>query len=227
MFKKSMFNSITNYVLANYTAPVDGPTITLKDLEVEYADSPTRATSIKFNDSNSKFKELVPKNSDLGNVVLNLNLFYSPITKIVDLNKVVFEPNVGFGYYGGRSEPVDIAEIRNITIRNTGTIMFFNGGKCGAITNIKCENALLGISAGGERQAYDNLTKLTFKPGCTFTRVFIWQDTLTRESLLNLFNALQQLDEGDTRQCRIGSTLLAKLTAEDIKIATDKGWTLV
>ena len=226
MFPKNMFNSITDYVNANYTSPVDAPTITLDDLECIYETSPNRATSIKFNSDNCKFKELIPTTTEYSTTCLNMNLFYSSKSKIVDLNKVIIGPGVSCGIYGGKTEPVDINEIRNVTIRNAGTIMLFNGNKCKAITNIKVENGILGISNGGIERAYQNLTTLTFKPNCTFKQVFIWQDTLTKESIINLFNALQKLDEGNTRTCRIGSTLLAKLTDEDKKIATDKGWTL-
>lgn len=48
---------------------------------------------------------------------------------------------------------------------------------------------------------------------------------LTVASLLSLLNALTP---GITdKECRIGSRNLAKLTAEQQAIATDKGWTLI
>ena len=52
---------------------------------------------------------------------------------------------------------------------------------------------------------------------------------LTVQSLLNLFNALYDFaSEGntDTHTCVIGSANLAKLTDEQIAIATNKGWTI-
>ena len=52
---------------------------------------------------------------------------------------------------------------------------------------------------------------------------------LTVDSLLNLFNALYDFaSEGntDTHTCIIGATNLAKLTDEQIAIATNKGWTV-
>ena len=49
---------------------------------------------------------------------------------------------------------------------------------------------------------------------------------LTVDSLVSVLNALQQLDEGTSYTCTIGSTNLAKLTDEQKAIATNKGWTL-
>ncbi len=61
----------------------------------------------------------------------------------------------------------------------------------------------------------------------------LWQvsrhNKLTVQSLLNLFNALYDFaSEGDrnTHTCLIGPTNLAKLTDEQIAIATNKGWTV-
>ena len=55
--------------------------------------------------------------------------------------------------------------------------------------------------------------------------VIINSTSLTVDSLLSLFNALVNIP--DSRTLKIGSTNLAKLSPEQIKIATDKGWTVV
>ena len=47
---------------------------------------------------------------------------------------------------------------------------------------------------------------------------------LTKESLLSILNNLPTISS--TKTVTLGSTNLAKLTASDIKIATDKGWTV-
>ena len=49
---------------------------------------------------------------------------------------------------------------------------------------------------------------------------------LTVDSLVSVLNALQQLDEGTSYTCTIGSDNLAKLSDEQKAIATSKGWTL-
>ena len=47
---------------------------------------------------------------------------------------------------------------------------------------------------------------------------------LTVDSLVNILNALPNASA--SRVCNLGSTNLAKLTPEQIAIATNKGWTL-
>ena len=49
---------------------------------------------------------------------------------------------------------------------------------------------------------------------------------LTVDSLVSVLNALQQLDEGTSYTCTIGSDNLVKLTDEQKAIATNKHWTL-
>lgn len=55
--------------------------------------------------------------------------------------------------------------------------------------------------------------------------VIINSTSLTVDSLLSLFNALVTIS--DSRTLKIGSANLVKLSPEQIKIATDKGWTVV
>ena len=50
---------------------------------------------------------------------------------------------------------------------------------------------------------------------------------LTVTSLVSVLNALCDNTGNTTKTCTLGSTNLAKLNAEQIKIATDKNWTLV
>ena len=50
---------------------------------------------------------------------------------------------------------------------------------------------------------------------------------LTVTSLVSVLNALCDNTGNTTKTCTLGSTNLAKLSAEQIKIATDKNWTLV
>ena len=65
---------------------------------------------------------------------------------------------------------------------------------------------------------------------CGLEGIFIWDlDTctaLTVDSLVSVLNALQQLDEGTSYTCTIGSDNLAKLSDQQKAIATNKGWTL-
>ena len=52
-----------------------------------------------------------------------------------------------------------------------------------------------------------------------------WSTKLTHESLLNIISGLVNVTS--TQTLTLGATNLAKLTGEEKKIATDKGWTLV
>ena len=55
--------------------------------------------------------------------------------------------------------------------------------------------------------------------------VNLTKSVMEREAIVDFFkNGLDKIT--NTRTITLGSTLLAKLTADDIKIATDKGWTL-
>ena len=48
---------------------------------------------------------------------------------------------------------------------------------------------------------------------------------LSKESLLNIINCLCTTTE--TLQLKLGSTNLSKLSADEIKIATDRGWSVI
>ena len=50
---------------------------------------------------------------------------------------------------------------------------------------------------------------------------------LTVESLMSIINALMDRTGMDSSTLTIGSAHLAKLTPEQIKVATDKNWTVV
>ena len=49
--------------------------------------------------------------------------------------------------------------------------------------------------------------------------------SLTRESLLNIIAGLAEVSEA--RTLTLGSENKAKLTAEEIQVALDKGWTVL
>ena len=73
-------------------------------------------------------------------------------------------------------------------------------------------------------QDCDNLTNL--KVGkITVSFRFNNCAKLSHDSLMNVINALEPTDT--TLTLTIGSTNIAKLTAEELAIATEKGWTVV
>ena len=66
---------------------------------------------------------------------------------------------------------------------------------------------------------YGSVLKVTMEQ-----RAVNWISWFNREWIVKLFNKLETITS--TQTITLGSTLLAKLTDEDKKIATDKGWTL-
>lgn len=61
-----------------------------------------------------------------------------------------------------------------------------------------------------------------------YTLSLSYSGVLTHDSLMNVINNLYDLasNEKSTQTVQLGSTNLAKLTAEEIAIATNKGWTV-
>ena len=82
--------------------------------------------------------------------------------------------------------------------------------------------------------SFSNLSKLTnldmtnaILPKINLTEWGLnYCNALTVDSLVSVLNALQQLDEGTSYTCTIGSDNLAKLSDTQKAIATNKGWTL-
>lgn len=58
------------------------------------------------------------------------------------------------------------------------------------------------------------------------TVCFSYSAKLTHESLMNIINYLYDISSKNTQQLVLGSTNLAKLTAEEIQIATSRGWSV-
>lgn len=71
----------------------------------------------------------------------------------------------------------------------------------------------------------NKLENLIFKPNAGIANnIDVKNYPLTVDSLLSLFNALASVSTKKT--CTIGATNSAKLSAEEIAIATEKGWTI-
>ncbi|WP_163319850.1 BspA family leucine-rich repeat surface protein [Dysgonomonas sp. 520] len=104
--------------------------------------------------------------------------------------------------------------------------MFF---KCTKLTTIPALNAgeILNKSAVGN--VFNQCAALTDFGGLQGIRVsysLSFSNNLTVDSLMNCINGLADLTGSTTMVLTIGSTNLAKLSAEQIAIATDKNWTL-
>ena len=77
---------------------------------------------------------------------------------------------------------------------------------CGSLTTLNMDNAIL--------------------PKIDLNIALHNSPNLTVESLVSVLNALPQLSEGESHYIQLGSTNIAKLTSDQIAIATNKGWTL-
>lgn len=77
---------------------------------------------------------------------------------------------------------------------------------CGSLTTLNMDNAIL--------------------PKIDLNIALHNSNNLTVESLVSVLNALQQLDNGESHYIQLGSENIAKLSSDQIAIATNKGWTL-
>ena len=84
------------------------------------------------------------------------------------------------------------------------------------VTNIPL-NAFTGCTA---------LKNITLGDGFLATINLNMSNEFTADDIVSMFNALGTVPSGSTRTFYLGATNLAKLTAEQKAIATDKGWTL-
>ena len=91
------------------------------------------------------------------------------------------------------------------------------------LSNVEFQN---NVSFNQTFDGCSSLENLTFKQNAGIANNISLSGStlLTVDSLLSLFNALATVTAA--RTCTIGATNLAKLTAEQKAIATDKGWTL-
>lgn len=124
-----------------------------------------------------------------------------------------------------------IESITMPTLQTQGKITNVNGifANCGKLTSISMYHSWEGVT--NIKNAFLGCTALTTidhiisLPDMDLTDWKIDDCTaLTVESLVLLINALPTASA--SRTCTIGATNLAKLTAAQIKVATDKGWTL-
>lgn len=155
---------------------------------------------------------------DITQAVVNLSYFKG---SQVPSNVIGWENLVDGSYKVSRSSLTEFT--KDTPKLNDGSYMFYNNilletftGNLSALT--KSDNMF------SECMALKNITlkgTLNVDLNLASTNSIL----ITKESLISVMNALVTLS-GETKTQTFGTTLLAKLSEEEKKIATDKGWIL-
>ena len=179
------------------------------------------------------------KSISLKNLDTNLTGFFMGLSSLTEIP--YFECNSGYmqNFCSGCSSLIEFPSIN--TSRNSSFYNFFAGCKAlKTIRKINMENAtILGnfalVSTELENiEGFENLGKAFTKKEANFYGLDLSNSTkLTHDSLMNVINNLYDLNlsynvsSGGTlytQSLQIGETNIAKLTAEEIAIATSKGF---
>lgn len=95
---------------------------------------------------------------------------------------------------------------------------------CSELINVYIANSVISIGA----QAFGycrNITTITLEKDIDCTGLnFSWSNKLTAETMVNMFLALKDNTGTTAKTLTLGATNLAKLTDEQIQIATNKNW---
>jgi surface protein len=99
--------------------------------------------------------------------------------------------------------------------------------KCKSLTSLDCSSFDIGKITSSQETAgmfigCESLTNLQAPKNISGTLMLYDSPNLTHDSLMSVINNLKNV--GYSRELILGATNLAKLTAEEIAIATNKGW---
>ena len=217
-FKREWFKSETDYVKANYLVG-HNPKVKLSEIATTYDD-------IKF------------KNGNFSKLIIDEKIGYWTAYEAdtLDCQKIEFA-RVFWHYF---MKGANVKHVINVNGKTGHT------GSCFQIPNLLTFEAnSLGVWADSICYDCNKLKSFIAKDaslaenlslvGCTALEKIIltgivrsfdihYSTALSEQALIELFNSIGVVTT--TQTITLGSTLLAKLTDEDKKIATDKGWTL-
>ena len=228
------FDSITDFVKANWTATPNE----IWDSEYRYAKLSDFEYTMSSDDKTAILNKLI--NTDKVKYIIlktNQNIYgdWKGITLGSDEalynaathTQIVFELNNEYSGHYNVLKAVTVDYLPNRFINNWGkgdlTYSFTHSTKLKVIPPID-------IKGAGFNKTYSEINTACvdfqiFNIGAS-SQIDIFPN-LSREVLVRIFKyQINTLEEGTTATLTLGSTLLAKLTDEDKKIATDKGWTL-
>lgn len=123
---------------------------------------------------------------------------------------------------------VDIEFVSPLAYAKTD-YLFYNNKKLKTIRKIKIEEGLdVDFSSQYSFYGCSALENLTFEGFIGPSIQLQWSSKLTHDSLMSVINALRDYSEdtsGTAHTLNIGTTNIAKLTADELVIVTQKGWT--
>ena len=236
-FKREWFNSETNYVKANYLSghnPVRN--------WVDIVDSEGKPS---FNDTTSNFSKIYLKDVKPA----TWNTYFND--SIIDCSKIDFGVSTATSTFSYTfPQPTELHNVKlteSINVYNRFTELYnltylevtMNGKSNNILQCFRANPQLKTLILHNCQGCYNNEHQSwsTFCSLGSLTKFELWgwnQDlwlsgltnveNWSRELFVGLFTSLATITT--TKTITLGSTLLAKLTDEDKKIATDKGWTL-
>ena len=227
-FPREWFNSVTNFVKANYLIG-NNPTIKISEVLVD--------GKYQFTDKQSNFSKLIVDNYNTS----AFREWMSSLTGYVDLSKMRILTGSWPQLWGSYGLNNNVKGLLNLDI-DGGIEGCINGNANLEIVTIKnvkyaVSNALKGpkiktIKIGSTSYIqYGILSPVcpeltTFEIGSIYPNNYSMANCPKWEygSIMKFINNLPTITT--TYTLTLGSTNLAKLTDEDKKIATDKGWTL-
>ena len=219
-FPRKWFNSTTNWVKANNLCG-NSKSISLSNVLVD--------GEPKFDDTNSNFNRLIINTAD--------NYFINK-TGTLEFNKC-FLNRVASGQatsiIGGSINSLvdmltDWKNLKYVDIVTMGDILWQQ------IRNSNIETFIV-RDCSGLKNNNDYLKDWGIFSRCPKLKVLILENlkiggfkleytAMTRDTIVDFFNSLGYVTEGTTQTIQFGNKLKL-LTDDEIKIATDKGWTLV
>lgn len=150
-------------------------------------------------------------------------LFYT--SKNIKTVKLSGNANITEAMFRGCSNIEEIYVPEGVTIINRYA---FND--CTSLKTVYLPNTITEIGLMSWRNIFENDTNLEFLTlGNGFNADYLnvsWSDKFSRETILQWLNALADRTGQTAYKLTIGATNLAKLTEQDILIATNKNWTL-
>ena len=237
-FKREWFNSETNYVKANYIVG-NNPARNWSDI-VDSEGKPS------FNDTTSNFSKINLKNV----APKTWNAYFND--SIIDCTKIDFGVSTYTSTYSYTfPQPIELHNVKLIddfTFQYNRFAQLYNltylevwlpKNLTSLLQSFRTLPQLKTLIIYNCKDVYNTEHKgwSTFSNLISLTKFELWgwnQDLWlsglytvehwSRELLVGLFKSLATITT--TKTITLGSTLLAKLTDEDKKIATDKGWTL-